>query len=130
MNTDEIIVRCVKCGCLGSNTCGHECRDKEKFCALDSRYVCPCCNQPAELFELPECKSPRLLWMEKHGIEIEHRPEFDGTDEDENGDTLLPYMAWSILAGLNPPGHGMTADGALTDWAMKHGVHLWNEEAL
>jgi len=33
---------CENCGCIGNNTCGHECLDND--CALDEMMVCPCCN--------------------------------------------------------------------------------------
>ena len=81
------------------------------------------------LFDIPEQKSPRLLWMEKHGIEIIHRPEFDGEEEDElTGATLYPYMAIACGEKVGPPGFGMAEDCAITDWARKNNVRLWNEE--
>lgn len=78
------------------------------------------------LFTLPESKSPRLLWMEKHGVEISHRPEFNGEDEDEFGNVLYPFAA--LAPRCHERGFGNTQDDALTDWAKKNNVKMWNEE--
>lgn len=82
------------------------------------------------LFDIPEQKSPRLLWIEKHGVKIAHYPEFDGTQEDDMGETMYPYFAWTGTPSIATSGSGMTADDALTDWARKNHVKLWNEELL
>ena len=63
------------------------------------------------LFEVPEVKSPRLLWMGKHSVQT--RNYSNGTwfvfNDQEN--------AW-----------GFTEDEALTQLALKLGIKLWNEE--
>lgn len=81
-----------------------------------------------ELFEVPECKSPKLQWMEKHRVEVK-RLGFDvGPDEeDEDGRRLFQYNAsddgWKHSYG------GETEDDALAAWARARGKRLWNEEA-
>ena len=84
----------------------------------------------SELFTIPEQKSPRLLWIEKHQIRLHHFPEFDGTQEGDDGTRLYPYFA--IAKGDYPEqgGAGMSVDEAITDWAKKNKVKLWNEENL
>ncbi len=65
-----------------------------------------------DLFEIPESLSPRLLWIEKHGIIICYdscRKQF-------------------YAIGANDTGWGDTEDEALTQLALKLGVKLWNEE--
>ena len=79
-----------------------------------------------DLFDIPESKSPRLLWMEKHGIETwqpEIEDAFDGakwcacreSDKDENG--IPSYV-----------GTGDTENDALASLAQRIGIRLWNEE--
>lgn len=72
-----------------------------------------------DLFEIPESKSPRLLWIEKHMITTRKT----GTDSDELGDC----QRW-IAQNPMKIGYGHTEDEALTQLALKLGVKLWNEE--
>ena len=37
-------VPCAVCGCLGNNSCGHDCLDLDKGCTLDRGEICPCCR--------------------------------------------------------------------------------------
>jgi hypothetical protein len=61
------------------------------------------------LFDIPESKSPRLIWIEKHGIWLL---------KSETG-----YEA--TAAGLT--GKGQSEDDALVDMAKQMGIKLWNE---
>lgn len=67
----------------------------------------------SELFDLPESKSPRLQWIEKHAIECRNYSDgkcysFTSTDS-----------AW-----------GDTEDEAITQLALKLGIKMWFEEGL
>jgi len=77
------------------------------------------------LFDIPEQKSPRLLWMEKHEVAA----KFD-----------IAYGEWlvySLAQGANIEdawnnhkpflGIGAIEADAITDWARKNNVRLWNE---
>ena len=71
------------------------------------------------LFDIPETKSPRLLWMERHHIQTRET----GTVSDELGDCRR-WIAESPVGN----GYGETEDGASTQLALKLGIKLWNEE--
>lgn len=77
----------------------------------------------SELFDLPESKSPRLQWMEKHGIEVS--PPVTGCKVVTNS-----WMAFQRF-GIDIPEtcYGHTEDEAITQLALKLGIKLWNEEA-
>ena len=65
--------------------------------------------------DLPESKSPRLLWMERHGVEA------GGPDEDDEfwartGDQPSQYA------------YGQTETEAVIALGIKSGWKLWNEE--
>jgi len=64
-----------------------------------------------ELFTIPESKSPRLKWMEAHGIEVSHSE-------------LTGYMAFGTAEGS---GFGDTAEEAILAYAKNIGIPLWNE---
>jgi hypothetical protein len=70
------------------------------------------------LFDLPESKSPRVLWMEKHGVKT-YPPS--------------PVLGcWAAARECDPPldefvGLGDTELDALTDLARKINLRLWNE---
>ena len=65
----------------------------------------------SDLFDLPESKSPRLQWMEKHGIRSRYC-------------SCARWYAWS---GMDD-GWGDTEDEAITQLVLKLGIKLWNEE--
>ena len=74
----------------------------------------------SDLFSIEESKSPRLLWMERHGVTVRrYRPdEFDylaGQD-----------FAWMASNGTETA-QGDTEDEAITQLALKLGIRLWNE---
>jgi hypothetical protein len=79
------------------------------------------------LFNLPPCDSPRLRWMKKHNVETRDDIKIDEYPESA-------FFAWS--GDLNDAidnvrlGSGDTELDAITDWAIKNGVRLWNEEKL
>lgn len=65
-----------------------------------------------ELFTIPESKSPRLLWMELHGIETSDDPITPG------------WMAYGIKEGV---GFGSTEEEAIFEYAKNAEIKLWNE---
>ena len=81
----------------------------------------------SELFTIPESKSPRLQWMEKHGIEVSDggRDYEHGDECAETGQQLYRFMAHGKQEGS---GFGVTADDAILDYARTAGFRLWNEE--
>lgn len=88
-----------------------------------------------ELFAIPESKSPRLLWMEKHQIRtIDNGQNFEPGDECEfSGNQLYRWCAYSGT-GATPSlfadhltGWGDTEADAILEWAVKNKIKLWNE---
>jgi hypothetical protein len=68
-----------------------------------------------ELFNAPMSKSPRLLWMEVHGVTVAH-------DESKR----QPFTA--MMAGEPASaGYGETEVDALVDLAVKNNLKLWNQ---
>ena len=70
------------------------------------------------LFSVPETPSPRLLWMQRHGITTS--PPFVTSEAHRD------HWLASGKLGL-PFGEGDTEDDALVDYAKRHGLKLWNE---
>ena len=72
----------------------------------------------SELFDnLPESKSPRLLWMERHGVEIggpNIEDEMFAVAKDRNG--------------VEQHGYGHDEQSAIAALALRCGWKLWNEE--
>lgn len=91
------------------------------------------------LFDIPETKSPRLLWLEKHGF----RP-FKCNDESSHPwVAIIPseeHSAMTIDEIMNDPdasfhyidaermGYGFSEDEAIEVCAKLHGIKLWNQE--
>ena len=69
-----------------------------------------------ELFEIPESKSPRLKWMERHHLTVRLSHDYDD-DED----------VWQCLHGMKVIGEGGTEDRAITAAAKSLNIPLWNE---
>ena len=46
-----------------------------------------------ELFDVPQTKSPKLRWTERHGIQVMHDPNFQHGDEDEQGNEKFRFYA-------------------------------------
>lgn len=68
----------------------------------------------SELFNIPEQKSPRLQWLDKHGIwtcEV----------------TLRGKFQWWEATASGIIGKGATEDDAIVDLAKQMGIKLWNE---
>jgi hypothetical protein len=76
-----------------------------------------------ELFEISQSPSPRLVWMEKHGLRTYRSHVQKG---------YQPWSCWSGDLGealeKETVGHGQSEEDAQADWAKKNGVRLWNEE--
>ena len=73
------------------------------------------------LFDIPEQKSPRLLWIEKHGIEI------ITNFYDEWEDTQWPFLALAPTRLLPGQYFGNTEDEALIKLAIAGNLKLWNQ---
>lgn len=71
-----------------------------------------------ELFQIEESKSPRLRWMDKHGVWTQK------TNAEEYED---PEHAWKAQAA-GYVGFGPTEDDAIVELARLMGIALWNEE--
>jgi len=88
-----------------------------------------------ELFDIPECKSPRLQWIEETGI-------LTVRDTTGTWHAVIPKDgdAWLGAAGLVLKYHGTlaasrvasgaTEDDALTNLAKAIGLRLWNERGV
>lgn len=74
------------------------------------------------LFTLKETLSPRRAWLKKHRLTVAER-----TDEPNPAKRFL-CATDEIARTFTFPGLGATDDEAITDWARKNGVLLWNEE--
>jgi hypothetical protein len=77
-----------------------------------------------DLFQIPESKSPRLRWIEKHAIQMHC-----------SNDSAIPWMAWlpnnsdgGLPIDTKECGFGCLQDDALIDLARKHGLKSWKEE--
>lgn len=63
----------------------------------------------SELFDLPESKSPRLQWLEQHGLVLRKKGEhYECVMDDEN------------------KGTGDDADDACVDLCLNTGLRHWN----
>jgi hypothetical protein len=63
-----------------------------------------------ELFDIPETKSPRLIWMERHGI------------------TMTQNLHWMFYQGMDCIAVKRDYDDAVLAGATILGLKLWNEE--
>lgn len=73
-----------------------------------------------DLFQIPESKSPRLKWMEAHGITVNFVP----------ADPIAHPAFWNAKATSESKitmAQGDTEDEALTNLAKRLGIRLWNE---
>ena len=71
------------------------------------------------LFDVAECKSPRLKWMEKHGIRTYNNSEMSNQ--------------WMAIYSHGPDSQnarGDSEDDALVALALKMKIKTWKEEAL
>jgi hypothetical protein len=70
---------------------------------------------------LPITKSPKLLWMERHGITTKFIPGSGNVESFWLADYMAPNAAHYQDAGD-------TEEEALTALALAAGIKLWNEE--
>jgi len=70
----------------------------------------------SDLFNLPESKSPRLLWLEANRIRVDFH-------EGEHIAHLPGFFAYNEKAGA----FGNTEDEAICELAKRLGLRLWNE---
>jgi hypothetical protein len=82
-------------------------------------------NVQFSLLTVEPKKSPRLLWLEKHDVKIEHYPKVTPGEEDEFGDEIFPWIA---RTGLGYWAGGKTEQEAIRNLAIKRNWKLWNEE--
>jgi len=96
-------------------------------CGKPGCRVCEICWQPEcrhhefkgpELFTILESKSPRMQWMEKHGI----------TTASGIWDAYEGNYRWCAFQHLKYQAYGDTEDEAITQLALNLGIKLWNEE--
>lgn len=89
------------------------------------------------LFDVPEVKSPRLLWLEKHGILTDHSalagvPPWMALIPlpEDKGKTLCACLADNgrRYDEADLVEYGETQDEAITNLAIRAGIKLWNEE--
>jgi hypothetical protein len=75
----------------------------------------------SELFDIPETKSPRLIWMDRHGIKV--------IALRTNAKSFNRWMAYRHDRDfINASAYGPTEDDAITLLAVKLGIRLWNEK--
>ena len=68
-----------------------------------------------ELFNIPEVKSPRLKWLDQHGVwTSKHHPADQGA-------------VWKAEAAGHV-GYGPDEDSAIIELAIKLQLRLWNEQ--
>ena len=69
----------------------------------------------SELFDIPETKSPRLKWIDKHGVWVAEI-------------TLTGSITrWWEATAAGITTKGATEDEAIVNLAKKMGIKLWNE---
>ena len=54
MEIDDKIPECVRCGCLGNSSCGHEPLNEKFGCALNRSGICYCCIEKEAKNEIHE----------------------------------------------------------------------------
>lgn len=80
-------------------------------------------------FNLPDSPSPRLAWLNKHGVQTEQSPKHMIGDEDEFGNRVF---AWHAMIGDDAQTSvgGDTEQDAICNLAKIKGWKLWNEEGF
>ena len=92
-----------------------------------------------DLFTIPESKSPRLLWMERHEL-LTHYSKDDPDESkwmciqplpEDRGESIGECMARNcrVYEECNLIGYGSTEQEAIMAWAVKTKTKLWNEES-
>jgi hypothetical protein len=90
----------------------------------------------SELFDIPECKSPRLKWIEENGI----LTGYNGNTStwyavlpkrgDEQRDIRQLVTDYHHTLASYRVAKGQTEDDALTNLAKPIGLRLWNERGI
>ena len=70
-----------------------------------------------DLFNLPETKSPRLKWMERHHLTVKER--YSAEDEE---------IVYQCLHGMTVIGEATTEHDAVVLAAKSLNIKLWNEQ--
>lgn len=70
----------------------------------------------SELFDMPETKSPRLLWMDKHGVWTKHY----------ESPSIVKNLSW-VATAAGKSASGATEDESIVNLAMEMNIKLWNE---
>lgn len=80
------------------------------------------------LFDLPETPSPKLAWLRKHDLVVEHFPEGEGIDEDEFGNDVFAWTCrrrnatFAATWAKKDIGAGRTEEEAIFDFCHNSGV--------
>jgi hypothetical protein len=74
-----------------------------------------------ELFDIPEIKSPRLIWLDRHGIKV-----IALKTRNESHNRWMAYRHDGDF--ISASAYGPMQDDAITSLAVKLGLRLWNEE--
>lgn len=90
----------------------------------------------SELFNIPESKSPRLQWIEGHGILTACNHNIGqwyavipkAGDEDRDIRQLVTDYHYTLASSR--VGKGQSEDEAITNLAKNIGLRLWNEGGL
>jgi hypothetical protein len=80
------------------------------------------------LFPVPEVKSPRKLWLEKHAVETKRMPAHLIGTEDEDGIGIPAWVAWVRHEDADTAEGGDTEQEAIRALAVRRRWKLWNEE--
>lgn len=72
--------------------------------------------------DMPVAKSPRLKWIERHGMHLEPLEN----ESPEYGDGNV-WKAWN---NHTQACYGTTQDDALAAWARANGARMWFEEGV
>ena len=78
----------------------------------------------SDLFNIPECPSPRLQWLEVNGVKFRHHPEMG----DKSWVAYLDDYDEAMSYGPGMMAYGATQDDALVSLAKFNGWRLWNEK--
>ena len=88
-----------------------------------------------ELFSVPEAKSPRLKWKERHNVVTRQSdPSVVGLEDEFSGDEVQAWYATRTGANTEPDWTtrnvfgGATEDEAMVELARALGFGSWTEE--
>ena len=86
----------------------------------------------SELFTIPECKSPRLQWIEENGIVTAqgNSGKWYAVLPKEDEESSDPADLAMLYDGTMRCAKGQTEDDALANLAKAIGLRLWNERGM